>query len=444
MSDKNFLQSKLSVIIGLIGILALVFVAFIIVSAYDAGKNTPQKESMAKATSLPETTAIKGSNKTDDTDTKEESTKTVAPTLDNSNATVSPATKVPTKAPATKEVALQPTMVPATKVPTKIPTKAPIKTPTKAPTKAPATPKPTVKPVKGETLGVSNTEINQYYSESVFIGDSVMYGFQLYCMRQPAGYLGGPDFLAAGSFSARWAILPVSSKSVHPKYQGVKRTIWDSLSIIKPKRVFFFFGLNDLGSGVDTAYNNYMKVINKLKKDFPNIEINFVSTTPMYKGSEKRGLNNKNIDALNNRLKAYCEKNNAYFFDVASYLKDGDGCLAKQFCSDRYVHQTNAAYKVWEVRLKEYAALRITEMKEKEAAKATKAPSKTTPPKTKAPSNPPTPTSKAPDKTVVPNTKIPTKTDAPKTESTEGDEPKSTQSPAPIATTTPKPENQVA
>ena len=440
MKNKNFIQSKLSIIIGLIGVLALVFVTFIIVDAYDAGKNS--SESMAKTTSLPENTDVKGTVKPSNESTKDESDKTAKPTLDASKTTVSPTTKTP----ATKKATLAPTKAP-TKVPTKTPTKAPTKAPTK--TKAPATPKPTVKPVKGETLGISNTEINQYYSESVFIGDSVMYGFQLYCMRQPAGYLGNPDFLVAESFSARWAMLPVTSRSVHPKYQGVKRSIWDSLSIIKPKRVFFFFGLNDLGSGVDIAYNNYMKVINKLKKDFPNIEINFVSTTPMYKGSEKRGLNNKNINALNAKLKAYCEKNNAYFFDVASYLKDGDGCLAKKFCSDRYVHQTSAAYKVWEGRLKEYEALRITQMKEAEAQKNatkapanTKAPATTVPkttapvttsvPKTTAPVTTSVPKTTAPAVTKVPNTTVAPKTTAPVTTAA----PKVSQAPVPTATIT--------
>lgn len=387
MNDNEYTQSKLSTIIGLIIILSLVSIVFVVVYSYDANKNKSSGSIIIEKTSTPVPTKLPGQEtaKPDDSATPV-TTATVAPT--SAVPTTAPATKAPvTKAPATK--------APATKTPA---SKAPTKTPV-------ATPKPTVKPVKGETLGISNTEINQYYSESVFIGDSVMYGFQLYAMRQPSGFLGNPDFLVAESFSARWAMLPVTNKSVHPKYQGVKRSIFDSLKIIKPKRVFFFFGLNDLGSGVDLAYNNYMKVINKMKSDFPNIEINFVSTTPMYKGSEKRNLNNKNINALNDRLKKYCETHsNAYFFDIASYLKDGDGCLAKQFCSDRYVHQTNTAYKVWEARLKEYAAQRITQMKEEEAAKATKSPA-TKAPATKAPATK-APATKAPA-TKTPATKSP-------------------------------------
>ena len=400
MKDKSITQSKLTVIIGLLIALVLVFLTFIAVNHYDSqkNKNNSTDKVLADTPSVPPSKTDSSNDKV--TDGQTAPTKTAVAT-----ATLTPTKETVTTAPPTK----QPTVAP-TKAPTKAPSNT--KTPTKAPTKtkAPVTPKPTVKPVKGETYGVPNTEINQYFSDSVFIGDSVMYGFQLYCMRQPAGYLGGPDFLVAESFSARWAMLPVTNKSVHPKYQGVKRSIWESIGLIKPKRVFFFFGLNDLGSGVDIAYNNYMKVINKMKADYPDIEINFVSTTPMYKGSEKRGLNNKNINALNARLMEYCEKNNTYFFDVASYLKDGDGCLAKQFCSDRYVHQTGAAYKVWEARLKEYAALRITQVKEEEAAKETKAPAKTkAPSKTKAPAK-----TKAPVKTEAPaKTKAPAKTTAP-------------------------------
>lgn len=395
MKDKNFTQSKLSIIIGLLVVLTLVFIAYIIANNFDSNQNKNNSNDIVKVTTTPPANTGVATNAPDKTQVPDndehktpESTKdtvTKAPSTTKEAATKSP-TKVPATVTPTKEVA---TKAPAS---TKVPTKAPTKAPTKKPV---TTPKPTVKPVKGETLGVSNTEINQYYSDSVFIGDSVMYGFQLYCMRQPKGFLGSPDFLCAESFSARWALLPVSGKSVHPKYQGVKRSIWDSVSLIKPKRVFFFFGLNDVGGGVDNAYNNYMKVIKQFKEKFPNIEINFVSTTPMYKGSELKNLNNKNINTLNSRLIKYCKTDkNAHFFDIASYLKDGDGCLAKQFCSDRYVHQTNSAYKVWEARLKEYAAQRITQMKEEEAAKATKAPA-TKAPATKAPATK-APATKAP------------------------------------------------
>ncbi len=373
MKENKFLQSKLTWIIILTIVLTLVFIVFVIANQYDSKKNkNTEKEHISISSSSPKATADTSKVTSKKPAIKDDVLK--KPIEDDKKpTTITPSTKAPaTKDPATKKPT---TRAPDTKEPTKAPTKKPTKAPTKKPAKTEApTKKPTVKPVTGETNGVSNTEINQYFSESVFIGDSVMYGFQLYCMRQEKGYLGNPDFLVAESFSARWAMLPVTNKSVHPKYQGVKRSIWESIGMIKPKRVFFFFGLNDLGGGLTNGYSNYLSVLKKMETDYPDIEINIVSTTPMYKGSEKKNLNNKNINGLNNKTKKYCELNGHYYFDIATHLKDEEGFLAKNYCSDRYVHQTNSAYKVWEAQLKKYAAARINQMK---AAKATKAPKAT-------------------------------------------------------------------
>ena len=43
------------------------------------------------------------------------------------------------------------------------------------------------------------------------------------------------------------------------------------------------------------------------------------------------------------------------FIDISTPTSDGNGNLRPEFCSDHYVHHTNAAYRVWEDVLKEYA-----------------------------------------------------------------------------------------
>ncbi len=77
---------------------------------------------------------------------------------------------------------------------------------------------------------VTEEEIDAYFDGSVFVGDSVMLGFRNYAMRRQDTFLNRIKFLAAGSLSVHNALWPVSSKSVHPVYQGEKRLLWDSLS----------------------------------------------------------------------------------------------------------------------------------------------------------------------------------------------------------------------
>lgn len=208
---------------------------------------------------------------------------------------------------------------------------------------------PETQPVQ-ELLPPTEDEIANYFQGAYVTGDSVAYGFQLYANRQKANsaILQNLGFLTRGSFSAHNAFMAISKKSVHPTYQGAQHHIWDSLQMVGAKHVFMFFGLNDLNiGGVDSTVDYYVRLINQIRVVNPDIAFTIISTTPMYQGSEKGKLTNANIDALNARMQALCTENGWGYLDIASHLKAANGTLAAQYCSDHYVHETNAAYAIW-------------------------------------------------------------------------------------------------
>lgn len=208
---------------------------------------------------------------------------------------------------------------------------------------------PETQPVQ-ELLPPTEDEIANYFQGAYVTGDSVAYGFQLYANRQKANsaILQNLGFLTRGSFSAHNAFMAISKKSVHPTYQGAQHHIWDSLQMVGAKHVFMFFGLNDLNiGGVDSTVDYYVRLINQIRAVNPDIAFTIISTTPMYQGSEKGKLTNANIDALNARMQALCTENGWGYLDIASHLKAANGTLAAQYCSDHYVHETNAAYAIW-------------------------------------------------------------------------------------------------
>ena len=199
-------------------------------------------------------------------------------------------------------------------------------------------------------LSPTEEEIANYFQGAYVTGDSVAYGFQLYANRQKgsSAILQNLGFLTRGSFSAHNAFMTISKKSVHPTYQGAQHYIWDSLQMVGAKHVFMFFGLNDLNiGGVDSTVDYYVRLINQIRAVNPDIAFTIISTTPMYQGSEKGKLTNANIDALNARMQALCTENGWGYLDIASHLKTANGTLATQYCSDHYVHETNAAYAIW-------------------------------------------------------------------------------------------------
>lgn len=229
---------------------------------------------------------------------------------------------------------------------------------------------PETQPVQ-ELLPPTEEEIANYFQGAYVTGDSVAYGFQLYANRQKgsSAILQNLGFLTRGSFSAHNAFMAISKKSVHPTYQGAQHHIWDSLQMVGAKHVFMFFGLNDLNiGGVDSTVDYYVRLINQIRAVNPDIAFTIISTTPMYQGSEKGKLTNANIDALNARMQALCTENGWGYLDIASHLKAANGTLAAQYCSDHYVHETNAAYAIWLQCFHDYAQEK--RMAEKLAAQA--------------------------------------------------------------------------
>lgn len=208
---------------------------------------------------------------------------------------------------------------------------------------------------------LTEAEINAYFDGSVFVGDSVMMGFRNYAMNRGGDLLGRMQFLTAVSFSVYNSLQPVSAKSVHPIFMGQQRPVWESLALMQAKKVFLFFGLNDMNMGsLESTCARYNQLIANIKLTCPDAEIHLMSMTYVKQGSGKGNLTNPNIRVFNELLKQMALQNGWGFVDIATPLADANGDLAAGYCSDNYVHQTIAAYDVWSVVLQEYARAQLT------------------------------------------------------------------------------------
>ena len=207
-----------------------------------------------------------------------------------------------------------------------------------------------------EIKTATEEEIDAFFDGTVLVGDSVMLGFRNYAMRHQDTYLGRIQFLAAGSLSVHNALWPISSKSVHPVYQGQKRLLWDSISLMQARRVFLFFGLNDMNMNtLEGTCQKYKELVDNIKAADPGVEIHLISMTYTLAGKGKGRLTNPNIRQFNELLKQMALQEGWGFMDLASHLSDANGDLPAVYCSDNYVHQTTAAYDVWFTVLRQYA-----------------------------------------------------------------------------------------
>ena len=193
-----------------------------------------------------------------------------------------------------------------------------------------------------------------WFDDAVFIGDSVSLKLKNYVTKQrqnDAGFLGGAQFLTSGSLGSANALWEVSDQSVHPAYQGEKMLLEESIPLTGAKKIYIMLGTNDIGLyGIEDSVKNYQTLLERILETTPDASIYVQSATPICEGAEKKALNNANLEIYNEQLQALCEEKGYTFVDVASVLRDENGFLPRDYCSDpdgMGIHFTDVACEIW-------------------------------------------------------------------------------------------------
>ncbi len=217
-----------------------------------------------------------------------------------------------------------------------------------------------------ELYGCSEEECEEWFFDACFVGDSIVLGWKNYnnimLEKENPKFFGNTRFFCEGSYGYGHALEPVTEDSVHPRFAGEKHSVEDALVLMNAKKVFICFGVNDISIyGVDGTLDNCTELINRIKAKTgsQDLKIYIMSAMYMYKGSEREKLNNKNLLALNCGLAEICNANEITFINLASHLIDEEGFVPDEYSSDKYVHQTYAAYEVWAQVLRSVAAREI-------------------------------------------------------------------------------------
>ena len=185
-----------------------------------------------------------------------------------------------------------------------------------------------------------------WFSDAAFVGNSTSVGLTTFFGKKENAYLGNPKVLAVTSYSFKND--NGTKEKYRLSYNDFNGKAKDVIAASGAKKVFINMGTNDLWGGPDKAYDEYVAYIDGIREANPGILIIIESTTPVYTGSEKDGLNNENIDILNQKMQALCEVNpDMLYIDISTALKDETGGMKAEYSSDKFVHLTNAGYKVW-------------------------------------------------------------------------------------------------
>lgn len=203
---------------------------------------------------------------------------------------------------------------------------------------------------------ITATTPEEFYSDALFIGDSIMVAFKNYSSRYKSSVTHNAQFMAKNGLAAFYALKGNEKPEKQPEFNGARKAIWENIDSANIKKVFLSLGTNDLvGVSPERTSDNIITLVNNIKEVNPDIEIYIIGIAPVYAGTNKGYLSNQNIAIFNACLEEKATALEIPFVDIAKSLKTEGGDINPNYSSDSYVHQNRAAYDVWNQVLTEYA-----------------------------------------------------------------------------------------
>lgn len=201
---------------------------------------------------------------------------------------------------------------------------------------------------------LTDIAVDDFFSKSVFIGNSTSEGLTMYFNSKGKNYLGGPLVAAKVSYTFNSDKSKLNGYML--KYKDEQLQAKELVKKAGSKRAFIMMGTNDLmGAKASAVADKYSKYIEGIQQENPGVVIYIQATTPRRGTKNSDSLSNDKINELNNLMMEYANSHsNVYYIDISTPLKDGEGNLNQSYCSDGYVHLNIQGYSVWVNRVVDY------------------------------------------------------------------------------------------
>jgi hypothetical protein len=186
---------------------------------------------------------------------------------------------------------------------------------------------------------VDISEIDDYFSDALFIGASRTQGLLLY------SNLGNASYYAAKGLTVE----QVFKKPV-VNAEGGKITVSDALGRRAFGKVYLMFGLNELGwNSADRFIEVYGLVLDRVRETQPDAVIYVQAVMPVSAWKSERDAvhNNPNIERCNERILRLAEEKNAIYLNVGEGVADENGILPAEASTDG-IHLNRKYCVKWE------------------------------------------------------------------------------------------------
>jgi lysophospholipase L1-like esterase len=189
---------------------------------------------------------------------------------------------------------------------------------------------------------VDLSEIDDYFSDALFIGDSRTQGLLLYSNLGNAVY-----------YAARGLTVEQVFKKAFVDVDGGKLTVSDALDRRAFGKVYLMFGLNELGWNVEKFIEQYGRVLDRVRETQPDAVIYVQGVMPVSarKSAKDPVHNNPNIERFNAMIVKLAEEKNAIYLNVGEGVADENGVLPSEASSDG-IHLNKKYCIKWEAYLR--------------------------------------------------------------------------------------------
>jgi lysophospholipase L1-like esterase len=211
-------------------------------------------------------------------------------------------------------------------------TKAPETTKVPETTKAPETTK------VPETTKAPQTD-EEYFSDTLFLGDSRTVGFYLYAK------IPGATYFARTSMNVYNVFDDKNSETKDTSAYNLS----ELLSERKFGKIYILLGINEIGYSYSSVVKNYSTVIDYIRQYQPDAKIIIQSNMHVTKkksDSNPNTFSNSRIDELNRRLAALADNKKIFYIGFEEIFDGEDGAMSPDYSGDG-VHLYAKCYKLW-------------------------------------------------------------------------------------------------
>lgn len=199
----------------------------------------------------------------------------------------------------------------------------------------------------------NRVKYDEYFTNSVFVGDSVIEGFAQYVRAQRNSDV---DMLSDAQFLTSLMGITVSDivddttdAKCYFTYKGKEQSLEIILQEMDVSRVFIMLGMNDIANGFSTidTTNNYRKMIDLIENTNPNLDIVVLTPTPKTAAkwlpdyTANKNFGSPLLNELADMIKTMCKENAIKVVDVNAAIRGPDGHLPDEYSRDNFVHINN-------------------------------------------------------------------------------------------------------